>query len=604
MMATVVGVFCMLALSSRALLPCAYRSPPVSRALRGAGRRTRGRLGAGVAPSRASASTSSSPPVPSLLDEDDSSPRRDDSGARTALLWLSSNRLRLRDNASLTRAAELGPDGLTICVAWPHRVPTSPSVKRDEITPAEAFGYAALQAFDDALGERGQRVWLISSQDEERECDPTSIIARAARELQPSHVVVDVSLLDRHRDPAAKLRSRLQDTYDENTNHVPGVVEVMDDGLLISFDDVPKALGRSRRGGRALRWSTFLGNALANQEKIDKPIWTTPALPPLMKNVEKIMPHTPIPSVRSFPSWARHLLSDWGEVSEDEAISRASANKMESHSSSSSSPLTERGSRDTKLSPYLRWGLISPQRAAESGVRKRDLLWRDWSYVCYHLLEPIKRGDAVLEFMDEARRSSNAPSGDDEELFKLWCVGNTGSKLVDAGMRQLWAEGWMPRRVRLLAAGCLVEGLGLDWRTGRDWFERTLVDHDPAINEMMWQNAGLAGVDPFYHGIKWEALPNGQEDDEYVDIWTNRELVWPSSLNAYSAKEPPLQLIDGAESQRQKLRANGVYKAARKVSNAGVRIAWPGLSRSHANSQVKNGEVIGVGIASVNELRV
>ena len=74
----------------------------------------------------------------------------------------------------------------------------------------------------------------------------------------------------------------------------------------------------------------------------------------------------------------------------------------------------------------------------------------------------------------------------EDELFKLWCVGNTGSPLVDASMRQLWSEGWMPRRLRLLTAACLVEGLGLDWRLGRDWFEYTLIDHDPAINEMMW----------------------------------------------------------------------------------------------------------------------
>ena len=75
-------------------------------------------------------------------------------------------------------------------------------------------------------------------------------------------------------------------------------------------------------------------------------------------------------------------------------------------------------------------------------------------------------------------------------------------------------------------------------------------------------------------------------------------------MKSYSAKEPPLQIIREAELQRQKLRANGVYKAARKVSNAGVRIAWPGLSRSQAGSQVKDGEVMGVGIAPVSALKV
>merc|ERR1712185_388793 len=70
-----------------------------------------------------------------------------------------------------------------------------------------------------------------------------------------------------------------------------------------------------------------------------------------------------------------------------------------------------------------------------------------------------------------------------EEAFDAWCVGRTGAPVVDAGMHQLWVEGWMPRRVRLLCACCLTEGMGLDWRRGRDWFALTLIDHDPAINE-------------------------------------------------------------------------------------------------------------------------
>ena len=162
----------------------------------------------------------------------------------------------------------------------------------------------------------------------------------------------------------------------------------------------------------------------------------------------------------------------------------------------------------------------------------------------------------------------------------------------------------MPRRIRLMAAACLVEGLACDWRLGRDWFRRTLVDHDVAINEMMWQNAGLCGVDPFYHGIAWEAAPAGREDEKYVDRWMNAHLIWPTSLKPYSEREPPcLQtIIDGADSNRNMLRANGVYKAARTVSNSGVRVSWPGLDK--AESAVEEGEVIGVGLVPVHELNI
>jgi len=280
----------------------------------------------------------------------------------------------------------------------------------------------------------------------------------------------------------------------------------------------------------------------------------------------------------------------------------SSTTKIESTSSSS---LTEKGSRDTKLSPYLRWGVISPQRAAKAGVRMRDLLWRDWSHVSYALLGPLQRGDAVLEFMDNSCRSHNKLNVTEEELFNLWCVGNTGSELVDSGMRQLWKEGWMPRRIRLLAAACLVEGLGIDWRLGRDWFEHTLIDHDQAINEAMWQNAGLCGVDPFYSGIAWETPPNGQGEEEYVEQWSNDEqLVWPSSLKPYSTREPPLEITDRAESQREVLRAKGIYKVARSIGNVGVRVAWEGLSYNNSKTSVKEGEVMGTGLVPVHELRI
>ena len=157
----------------------------------------------------------------------------------------------------------------------------------------------------------------------------------------------------------------------------------------------------------------------------------------------------------------------------------------------------------------------------------------------------------------------------------------------------------MPRRLRLLTAACLVEGLGLDWRLGRDWFEYTLIDHDPAINEMMWQNSGLCGVDPFYRGIKWESPPSNESDEKYVQYWMSKELTWPPSLETYAIQEPPVHIIEEAESKREALRVKGVYKAAKMIAASGVRIAWPGLNNKQS---IKEGEVMGVGVTSVNEL--
>lgn len=390
--------------------------------------------------------------------DDDGKEIHQDRRRQTALLWLSTNRLRVRDNIALTRAAELGHDGLTICVAWPYAYyDVSSSTSIHELTPVQAFGYAALHALNCSLDELGQKVNLIpiiGGNDD----DMISTLANIVQELKPTNVVVDVSLLDKHCNHASLLRDRIQSPKEKNDGSTTSnVIEVVDDGLIIPFDKVHKVLGRSRMGGRALRWSTFLSNTQTmHREEDNKPTWDISELPPPMSD-DIISASVPIPLIETFPSWAQQLLTDWGAIIEDEAILRSSAKQRSSSAKldqSSSSSLTEKGSIDTKLSPYLRWGMVSPQRAAKGGVRKRDLLWRDWSYICYGLLNPLRRGEAVLEFMDKSCSSN----GNEEELFKLWCVGNTGSHLVDACMRHLWIEGWIPRRLRLITAACLVEG--------------------------------------------------------------------------------------------------------------------------------------------------
>lgn len=211
-----------------------------------------------------------------------------------------------------------------------------------------------------------------------------------------------------------------------------------------------------------------------------------------------------------------------------------------------------------------------------------------------------------MEYMNKACSDDTSDdklnADNKDELFRLWCVGNTGYELVDAGMRQLWAEGWMSRKARLLATACLVEGMGVSWQLGRDWFAYTLIDHDPAINEMMWQNAGLCGVDPFYYGLKWEVPPSGIEEVEYVERWIgNTQLVWPFYLKPYTTERSPFKTLEEVESQRNELRRRGIYKAARDVSNRGVRISWPGLATTE---EIDDGEVMGVGNVAVHELSI
>ncbi len=153
----------------------------------------------------------------------------------------------------------------------------------------------------------------------------------------------------------------------------------------------------------------------------------------------------------------------------------------------------------SRLSPYLRWGCLSPRETEERAARKQDsdadawirqLCWRDF-YAHVLLMWP---GNAHHEFQ-EARRNLEWASAEEGHLVQ-WQRGETGYPLVDAGMRELSATGWMHNRVRLVVGSFLTKDLHLDWREGERWFERLLLDGEPAQNNGNWQWIASVGTDP------------------------------------------------------------------------------------------------------------
>jgi deoxyribodipyrimidine photo-lyase len=102
------------------------------------------------------------------------------------------------------------------------------------------------------------------------------------------------------------------------------------------------------------------------------------------------------------------------------------------------------------------------------------LCWREfYADVLWH------RPDTVHGAFDETMQSMEIDVGPGtEELFRAWAEGRTGYPIVDAGMRQLLAEGWMHNRVRMIVASFLVKDLHLDWARGARWFmSHRIVDH-------------------------------------------------------------------------------------------------------------------------------
>jgi len=153
----------------------------------------------------------------------------------------------------------------------------------------------------------------------------------------------------------------------------------------------------------------------------------------------------------------------------------------------------------SRMSPYLRFGCIHPRQildglSSSSGAQKyrSEVAWRDfYADVLFHNPESLERplqpqmsNMAVDEGVDADRR------------FDAWSQGRTGYPLVDAGMRQLLGQAWVHNRVRMIVASFLVKDLHLDWTRGARWFEKHLVDADPASNTHGWQWVAGTGTDP------------------------------------------------------------------------------------------------------------
>jgi deoxyribodipyrimidine photo-lyase len=180
----------------------------------------------------------------------------------------------------------------------------------------------------------------------------------------------------------------------------------------------------------------------------------------------------------------------------------------------------------SRLSPHLRFGTLHARSVlarAPGGVSgeafRSELAWREfYADVLWH------RPDSAwtsLSPVGAHLRSDTGPEADAQ--FAAWAEGRTGFPLVDAGMRQLVAEGWVHNRVRMLVASFLVKDLHVAWQRGAAHFLDLLVDGDLASNNHGWQWVAGTGTDasPFYRVFSPDRQaerfdPNGDYVTRYV----------------------------------------------------------------------------------------
>ncbi|MCB1923148.1 MAG: deoxyribodipyrimidine photo-lyase [Gammaproteobacteria bacterium] len=177
----------------------------------------------------------------------------------------------------------------------------------------------------------------------------------------------------------------------------------------------------------------------------------------------------------------------------------------------------------SRLSPYLHFGQLGPREvvAAVRGERVggedflRELGWREFAHhLLYHFPHTSEQP------MDG--RFAVFPWREDKAQLRAWQRGRTGIPLVDAGMRQLWATGWMHNRVRMIVASFLSKNLLLPWHEGARWFWDTLVDADLANNSLGWQWTAGSGADAAPYFRVFNPVLQGERFDAhgtYVRQW-------------------------------------------------------------------------------------
>ena len=403
------------------------------------------------------------------------------------VVWFRAD-LRLDDNPAWGEATTVHDAVVALFVVDPRLWASAGDHRRSQLA-------AHLRALDEALSERGGRLRVEYG-------DPVDVVAAVVRSTDAAavHVNHDVA-------PYAIARDRRVDSatggrvvsHSGRFVHAPGTIRTKDDRPYVVFTP----FSRTWMSTPWDPWPDPGGATIASDRSSGLP----DGGPPLMEAGEEA---------------AHRRLAEFAE-------------RVDAYDDERNRPDLDSTSR---LSADLKFGTLSPRTVIERigdsspGRRSfvRQLCWRDF-YA--QLLEGFPHSvNAAMrpEYHAVAWR-------DDPQGLAAWERGRTGFPIVDAGMRQLAAEGWMHNRVRMITASFLVKDLLIDWRVGERWFRRLLVDADVPQNVGNWQWVAGTGADAAPYFRIFNPVSQSRKFDpsgDYIRRWVP-ELV---GLDDRSIHEP------------------------------------------------------------------
>lgn len=406
------------------------------------------------------------------------------------IVWIRPFDLRIYDNPALLHAASSdGPVHLVF--AWSDEEDAAEGKWRIGGTAASLWLFHALAALDAAYNKwYGQRIQFVAGE------TTLAALQRVVDEVGAGEIVTSQAYDNAGRSLEEQLRWSMEAQQIR--------FRTFNSFLLNDVDRVRIDMKERRGHFGTLVPFLFACNA---QPQPPKPQAAPASLPGL--DGDKLecdvglcglgLCRLPIRKDGSLVNWADPIVKAW-DITEEAGYSALRAFLAEGGGLSkyeSDRHLAD-ASAVARISPYLRFGMLSCRtvywEANAANAKEvattfwRRLVWRDLAYWQLRLFPGMAEQPIRDHYVGQKWNT-------DKRSLTRWCQGRTGYPLVDAGMRELWATGWMHQNVRMVVAIFLVEYLNIHWVEGARWFHHTLVDADPAINPMMWQNAGKSGLD-------------------------------------------------------------------------------------------------------------